>query len=159
MATKKAARRKVPTQKTKAKKVAPKKTAVKRSAPKQSASKLSASKPVLGPGVVHWEIQAKDAAKQQQFYAELFGWKVDANNPMGYGMVESAGEKSIGGGIGTTPDAARVTVYVGVPDINVALAKAAALGATTVLPRAEMEMVTMALFRDLEGNVIGLVEG
>jgi predicted enzyme related to lactoylglutathione lyase len=52
-----------------------------------------------------------------------------------------------------------VTVYIGVPDINVALAKAEALGATTVLPRAEMEMVTMALFRDLESNVIGLVEG
>jgi predicted enzyme related to lactoylglutathione lyase len=128
-------------------------------APSSISTRRGTRPPVLGPGVVHWEIQAKDAAKQQQFYAELFGWKVDANNPMGYGMVESAGEKSIGGGIGTTPDAARVTVYVGVPDINVALAKAAALGATTVLPRAEMEMVTMALFRDLEGNVIGLVEG
>ena len=84
---------------------------------------------------------------------------MDANNSMGYGMMAAAGEKSIGGGIGTIPDAAGVTVYIGVPDITVALAKAEARGATTVLPRAESEMVTMALFRDLEGNVIGVVEG
>lgn len=153
MATKKAARRKPPTQKSK--KVTPKKKTLAR----QAAAKRGAQKPSFGPGVVHWEIQSNDPAKQQQFYAELFGWAVNADNPMNYGMVPAAGDKSIGGGIGTTPDAPRVTVYVGVPDINVALAKAESLGATTVLPRAEMEMVTMALFRDLEGNVIGLVEG
>jgi len=155
MAAKKAARRKVPTLKTKAKNATPKKETVAR----RAAAKRGAPKSSFGHGVVHWEIQSKDAAKQQQFYAELFGWTVNADNSMNYGMVPAAGDKSIGGGIGTTPDAPRVTIYVGVPDINVALAKAASLGATTVLPRAEMEMVTMALFRDLEGNMIGLVEG
>ena len=154
MASKKPARRKSPTRKAKAQKVAPRKIAARRSAPKRSASKPSG-----GPGVVHWEIQARDPAKQQQFFAELFSWKVDANNPMNYGMVAAAGEKTIGGGIGPMNDGPKVTIYVGVPDINAALAKAASLGATTVQPRTEMDMVTMALFRDPEGNVIGLVEG
>ncbi len=40
--------------------------------------------------VVHWEITAKDAGKMQEFYGKLFDWKIDANNPMNYGMVEKA---------------------------------------------------------------------
>ena len=34
--------------------------------------------------VIHWEITGKDAPKLQQFYADLFGWNVDSNNPMNY---------------------------------------------------------------------------
>ena len=41
--------------------------------------------------VVHFEIRGKDAKRLQEFYASLFDWKIDTNNPMGYGFVE-AGE-------------------------------------------------------------------
>ena len=37
--------------------------------------------------VVHFEIHGKDGAKLQEFYRSLFGWEIDANNPMQYGMV------------------------------------------------------------------------
>jgi len=110
--------------------------------------------------VVHWEIQATDPGRQRDFFSSLFGWPIDANNPQNYGMVPHGGVDSIGGGIGGTQDAtSRVTFYVEVPDINEALTKAEALGAATVLPRMDMGMVVMAQFRDLEGNLIGLVEG
>jgi hypothetical protein len=32
--------------------------------------------------VTHFEIVGKDGKKLQEFYASLFGWAVDANNPM-----------------------------------------------------------------------------
>jgi predicted enzyme related to lactoylglutathione lyase len=133
--------------KTRAKKPA-KKAAAKRAAPKRAPM----------PAVVHWEVQARDLERQQQFFANLFGWKIDTNNPMSYGMISGAGKDTIGGGIGPAQDAARVTVYVQVPDINATLERATTLGGQTVMPRSAYGPVTMALFRDLEGNVIGLVE-
>ena len=40
---------------------------------------------------VSWfEISGKDGAKLQEFYGDLFGWKIDANNPLSYGMVEGS---------------------------------------------------------------------
>jgi len=111
------------------------------------------------PAVVHWEIQSSDPARQRDFFSSLFGWSIDANNPQDYGMVPHGGADSIPGGIGATQDAtSRVTVYVEVPDVNAVLARAEELGAATVLPRTDMGMVVMAQFRDLEGNLIGLVE-
>jgi len=176
MAAKKSARKK----QAPAKKVVSK--VVKRKAPKRSASKAarkSARKPAraaarpatraaakpapkkrLHPAVVHWEIQSSDPTRQRDFFSSLFGWNIDANNPQNYGMVPHGGVDSIGGGIGDTQDAtSRVTVYVEVPDINDALTRAEGLGAATILPRTDMGMVVMAQFRDLDGNLIGLVEG
>jgi predicted enzyme related to lactoylglutathione lyase len=140
---------------TKKKKAAPKKKAAKAKPVKRAA----APKKPSGPTVVHWELQSRDPANQQRFFAELFGWKIDNNNPMGYGMVSSGGPKAIDGGIGNTMDAPRVTVYIQVPDINATLNRAQTLGAVAVLPRTDMGMVVMAQFKDLEGNIIGLVEG
>jgi predicted enzyme related to lactoylglutathione lyase len=104
-------------------------------------------------------MHAIDPGRQREFFSNLFGWNIDANNPQNYGMVPNGGPDSIGGGIGDSQDATpRVTVYVEVPDINAALAKAEELGAATLMPRTDIGMVVMAQFRDLEGNVIGLVE-
>lgn len=126
---------------------------------KKAAAKRAAPKRAAGPAVVHWEVQARDLERQQQFFANLFGWEIDTNNPMNYGMVSGAGKDTIGGGIGPAHDqASRVTVYVQVPDIDETLERATTLGAETMVPRMEYGPVTMALFRDLEGNVIGLVE-
>jgi uncharacterized protein len=126
---------------------------------KPAARRAAAPKRAATPAVVHWEVQARDPGLQQRFFANLFGWKVDANNPMNYGMVSGSGKDTIGGGIGGTQDAARVTVYVQVPDINASLQKAQELGAQTIMPRTDVGMIIMAQFKDLEGNVIGLVEG
>jgi predicted enzyme related to lactoylglutathione lyase len=127
--------------------------------PKAAPPAAPAKKPWLFAPVVHWEIQAGDAGKQRSFFSDLFGWPIDANNPQNYGMVGSAGEGAIGGGIGPAQDGrSYVTFYVEVPDINASLAKAESLGASTVLPRSDLGMVTLAQFRDPEGNVIGLIE-
>ena len=39
--------------------------------------------------VVHFEILGPDAVKTQAFYRDLFGWTINADNPMQYGLVEA----------------------------------------------------------------------
>jgi predicted enzyme related to lactoylglutathione lyase len=113
----------------------------------------------MGNPVVHFEVVGSDGAKLQQFYGELFGWKINADNPMNYGIVDNGGE-GINGGVGQAPDGSRqVTWYVQVPSIDDYLQKAEGMGGKTVMPRTEMDMVTMAMVADPEGNIVGLVEG
>jgi predicted enzyme related to lactoylglutathione lyase len=158
-ATKKTAAKKTTAKKTAGKKGgAVKKAAAKKSA-KKSAAKKSAAKLTASP-VVHWEIQGRDPAAEQTFYSELFGWSIDANNPMNYGMVASAGKGGINGGIGGSAEGeSRIVVYAQVKDIKATLKKAEALGGKTVMPRTDIGPVIMGLFQDPEGNTFGVIEG
>ena len=108
--------------------------------------------------VVHWEILAKDAAKQQAFYTELFGWKVNSDNPMNYGVVETGGPGGINGGIYQPPTGARcVTFYVQVDDLQAYLDRAVSLGGQVAMgPTPIPGHGSFACFVDPEGNVIGL---
>ena len=113
--------------------------------------------------VVWFEVLGEDGAKLQRFYGELFGWKIDANNAMKYGMVEAqaGGMQGIPGGVGGTYAGMRpmVTFYVETPEIGKTLAEAQRLGAKVVLPRKELPAgPPIALFQDPEGHLIGLVE-
>jgi predicted enzyme related to lactoylglutathione lyase len=42
--------------------------------------------------VIHCEVHGSDAKKSQEFYASVFGWDIDANNPLNYGMVAKGGD-------------------------------------------------------------------
>ncbi len=106
--------------------------------------------------VVHFEIKGANKAKLQDFYRTAFGWNVNAENPMGYGMVDNQGE-GIGGGV--DGDAPGVTIYIQVDDPAAYLEKVKGLGGKVVMDVTEIpNMVTMAQFSDPEGNVIGLVK-
>lgn len=114
----------------------------------------------MGQPVVHFEIAGKDAKKLQGFYAGLFGWHIDASNPMNYGVVDTHGEGGIGGGIGQAQGENHVTFYVQVGDPQAYLNRIESMGGRTVVPVTEIpDMVTFALFADPEGNVVGLVKG
>ncbi len=108
--------------------------------------------------VTHFEVNARDAKATQKFYSDLFGWSVNTNNPMNYGMVETNTKgHGINGGIGASQDGRSwITFYVETPDPAGTLAKAERLGGRTVLPPMAMGPGTYALFADPEGNVIGL---
>ncbi|MDQ1712390.1 MAG: uncharacterized protein QOE45_1840 [Frankiaceae bacterium] len=116
----------------------------------------------MGAPVVHFEVTTGgDAAALQKFYADTFDWEIDAGNPMKYGVVVTGPEgKGINGGISASADGANhVTFYVEVPDINAALATIEAAGGKTVMPREVLPgMITLAIFTDPEGNMVGLVE-
>lgn len=114
----------------------------------------------MGRPVVMFEIMGTDGGALRTFYAELFGWQIDAENPMGYGFVEPGPGKGIGGGIGVLPEGypGHVTFYVEVPDVEEALAQAESLGATRVMgPENIMERVDVGHFADLEDHLIGLI--
>lgn len=117
----------------------------------------------MGQPVVHWEIWAKDAKKLQDFYSKLFDWKINANNPINYGLVETGGQGGINGGIfkpekGTIPQP--LTFYVQVDDVQAYLEKAESLGGKTVVPPTSIPGIgTSALFSDPEGVCIGLFKG
>ncbi len=114
---------------------------------------------MVTPAIVHWEIQALDAPKIQSFYAELFGWKINAANPMNYGMVSSKGEAGIDGGIGGSMSGrSRLLVYATVADINGVLAKAESLGAKTIMPRTDDGAGILGLIEGGEGNHFGIIE-
>jgi uncharacterized protein len=89
----------------------------------------------MGQPVIHFEIIGQDVEKLKRYYSELFGWEIDSNNPMNYGIVQREGNVScdgigISGGVGAGPEgySGHVTFYVGVPDVEAALAKAESLG-------------------------------
>ncbi len=107
--------------------------------------------------IVHFEIAGADGGALQQFYAQAFDWEVNAENPMAYGLVEPQTETSIGGGI-TAADQPGVTIYIEVDDLQAYLDRVTALGGQVVQEITTIPgMVTMALFADPEGNVVGIV--
>jgi uncharacterized protein len=107
-----------------------------------------------------WEISGKDHKGLQDFYSKMFDWKVDASNPMEYGMVEGS-EVGLGGGIGGTPDGANahVTIYIEVDDLQAALDKAVSLGGQIANPPMEVPGgPALAHFLDPAGNFVGLMK-
>jgi predicted enzyme related to lactoylglutathione lyase len=113
----------------------------------------------MGKPVVHFEIAGRDGKRLQDFYANLFDWKINADNPMNYGIVETGGEGGIDGGITQADGQNQVTFYVQVDDPQAYLNKIESAGGKTVVPVTEIpDMVTFALFADPEGNVVGLVK-
>jgi hypothetical protein len=107
--------------------------------------------------VTHFEILGKDGKKSQDFYAALFGWQIDANNPMAYGLVPAPEGAGIGGGVAATQGQPMVTVYVEVADLDATLKKAEALGGKTIMPPMDVPGgPKLAQFADPDGNIIGL---
>ena len=121
----------------------------------------------MGQPVVHFEVIGKDAEALRSFYSEMFGWEIDASNPIRYGIVPREGNVNadgagIGGGIGQGPDGypGHVTFYVEVPDVEAALAEAERRGGTRVMgPEQPTEGVEVGLFNDPEGHLVGVVKG
>ncbi len=116
----------------------------------------------MGSPIVHFEFIGKDAAKVKEFYSQLFGWKIgDLMPDMGnYGLID--GETSgIAGGVGQSDDGKpRSTVYAQVSDLQATLDHAVAMGGTVVMAPMEIPgSVTLALFADPDGNVVGILKG
>ena len=119
----------------------------------------------MGQPVVHFEVIGKDGEKLRGYYSDLFGWEINADNPMGYGVVDREGNVNsdgvgIGGGVGNGPAGydGHVTFYVEVPDVEDALVRAETLGGTRMMgPESPMEGVEIGLFLDPEQHVVGVV--
>jgi len=105
--------------------------------------------------VVHFEIGCKDKAKVSAFYAEVFGWKIDAG-PMG--LIDTGAGSGIPGHIAALGHEPHqfTHFYIETSDVASSLAAIEAAGGRTVVPPVEIPTGTFAWFADLEGNTVGL---
>ncbi|MFI7542456.1 VOC family protein [Actinoplanes sp. NPDC049599] len=109
--------------------------------------------------VVHWEIGGRNLAGLQDFYAKAFGWSMQEAGA-DYRLVQAA-EGGFGGGLmrAHPPMPPYVTVYVQVEDLAEALRSIGELGGTTLVPPTAInKTASFALFRDPEGNTVGLLQ-
>jgi predicted enzyme related to lactoylglutathione lyase len=109
--------------------------------------------------VVWFEVMGQDADKLRDFYEELLGWRFETPSPLGYGMVRP-GEGSLPGGVGQVRDGSRgwATFYSRVPQLEMAMARATALGSDVLLEIQELPDVRIAVVTDPEGHPVGLCE-
>lgn len=120
----------------------------------------------MGRPVVHFEIAGSDGPALHRYYAELFDWRIDAANPMGYGLVSREENLNpdgigIGGGLSQGPEGypGHVTFYVEVPDVEASLQKAEQLGGTRMMgPEQVMDNLEIGLFTDPQGHTIGVIK-
>lgn len=113
----------------------------------------------MGQPLAYFEITSNQVEAQQNFYANMFGWKVNQFPDMGgYAIVDpQAGEGAVAGGIGPAYRAEGITVYFYVEDLEAALAKAEELGGKRVQePTPIPGFGNFAVFSDLDGNAVGL---
>jgi uncharacterized protein len=113
--------------------------------------------------VVHFEIIGTEPGRLQAYYRELFDWTFDlgdtvseqVSEPGSYGFVGVAG---LNGGVGGGPSLQpKALFYVGVDDVEAALAQAEALGGQRVLgPDGVPGKLVVGQFTDPEGNLIGV---
>jgi uncharacterized protein len=119
----------------------------------------------MGRPVVHFEVMGSDTQRLSRYYSELFGWEINTDNPMNYGIVDRAANLGpdgigIGGGIGAAPEGydGHVTFYVGVDDVEAALAQAERLGGSRMMgPEKVSDEIEIGLFNDPEGHLVGVV--
>jgi uncharacterized protein len=121
----------------------------------------------MGEPVVHFEVIGRDGDKLQTYYSELFAWKIQADNPLNYGVVNredntNADGVGIGGGVGQAPEGydGHLTFYVEVPDVEATLAKAESLGGQRVMGPDEVPGMGLVLgqFTDPEGHLLGVIQ-
>jgi uncharacterized protein len=108
----------------------------------------------MGNPVLQFQIISKAPDETAAFYASLFGWRVDANNPMGYRQIETGSKAGIQGGIWPAPPQALtfVQLFVGVDNVKASVAQAIALGAELIIPPTILqEGGEMAVLHDPQG--------
>jgi predicted enzyme related to lactoylglutathione lyase len=113
--------------------------------------------------VVHFEIIGTDPSALRQYYGELFGWEYEVGDASTtkvsaageYGFVNNAGlNGGVAGGPGLAPG---VLFYIGVPNVEEALANAERLGGRRVFgPEGEAGVFVVGRFVDPEGNLVGV---
>ena len=107
--------------------------------------------------IVHWEIASSDDSKAHNFYHNVFGWKIDANNPMNYGMVDTGGGGINGGIYKDEKGKPHLTFYIAVDDLHAYLQKIEKAGGKTAMPPTDIPGVGQsAFFKDPDGLVVGL---
>lgn len=111
--------------------------------------------------ITHIDIPVTDMDKAKAFYSDLFGWEI-AEMPgfEGYPMWQAPNKISGGGLAPRDADFDQPRSYVEVDSIEDSLAQVVAKGGEMVMEKSPIsETSWWAIFKDPEGNILGLYEG
>ena len=115
----------------------------------------------MGNPVVHWELMSKEPAKVADFYAKIFGWKVNHFPEINYRIVETGAKEGINGGI-VKPDRegpwpGKMLFYILVDDLAKYRKMIVAAGGKIHVEEEKVpRMGKFSLFTDPEGRMMGL---
>lgn len=111
---------------------------------------------------MHYEIPVDDAERAGAFYRAVFDWQVSRWGPQEYWTMTDGQGVGPGAEGALTPRAEApegVVVYVGVEDIDRAMARVTPSGGTLLTEKMPVPGVGWtARFRDSEGNTVGLFQ-
>jgi predicted enzyme related to lactoylglutathione lyase len=118
----------------------------------------------MGNPVVHWELMSKEPGKVADFYARIFGWKVEHRPELNYRIVDTGAQgemRGINGGI-VKPDKpgpwpGNMLFYILVDDLAAYRKKIVAAGGKIHVEEQKVSgMGKLCLFTDPEGRMMGL---
>jgi uncharacterized protein len=118
----------------------------------------------MGNPVVHFELMSKEPGKVADFYAKIFGWKVQHHPAINYRIVENGAEgemRGINAAI-VRPDRegpcpGNMLFYVLVDDLAAYRKKVVAAGGKIHIEEQKVPgMGKLSLFTDPEGRMMGL---
>jgi predicted enzyme related to lactoylglutathione lyase len=126
----------------------------------------------LGEPVDWFEVMGSDAARTQQFYAQLFGWTIDDAGFPGYAVSNPGAGRGIYGGLGGGLESRWATIYAGVADFDQTLSRVESLGGSRILDPSvpalksasraarygSADDMKTGAFRDPAGNVFGIYQ-
>jgi len=110
----------------------------------------------MGHPVTQWQILSRDPEKHSAFYADVFGWGINGNNPMGYRQADTGG---MPGGFWPAPPEAHsfVQLFVEVADMNATIKKVTEKGGSVMIPPQTLPAgEQMAILRDPLGITFGV---
>jgi uncharacterized protein len=115
----------------------------------------------MGNPVVQFQILSKAPEETARFYSKLFGWKVSADNPLGYREISTGSRDGIQGGIWPAPPQAAnfVQLFVEVESVRAFCDRAEAEGAKVIIPYTILpDGAEMAVLHDPHGMAFGIVK-
>ena len=110
--------------------------------------------------IVHAEIRSADPDATRAFFGQLFGWTYPTEGAFpGYTFVETGVPGALYTAISPLQgDGDLVTFFVGVEDIEAAIANATDLGGRVVQQPVSVPGVLFGLIADPQGHVVGLAQ-
>jgi hypothetical protein len=117
------------------------------------------------PGTYCWsELMTDDLAEAKTFYGAVFGWDAETQGPEGEGGYTEwkVGGKSVGGMMAKPTQMPADTpsfwgVYFAVADTDASVSKAQALGASVIMPPADIEPGRFAVLADPVGAMFNIL--
>ena len=114
----------------------------------------------MGNPVVQFQILSKSPEETAQFYSNLFGWTVNADNPFGYREISTGAQEGINGGIWPAPPQATnfVQLFIAVDNVRMLSEKAEKAGAKVTIPPTTLpDAGEIAVLHDPQGMSFGIL--